>query len=67
MTESDILISYIINMFNDSFNFKPFIINVILSSLKKVFKLFTLINIKIINITFINESLMLKLYKRFKI
>ncbi len=54
-------------MFNNSFNFKPFTVNVILSSLKNIFRLFTLINTEVINMTFINESLVLKLCERFKI
>ncbi len=67
MTENDIFIFCFINMFDDSFDFKSFIVDVILSSLKKIFRSFTLINTKVINMTFIDESLMLKLCEHFDI
>ncbi len=67
MTENDILIFCFISMFDDSFNFKLFIVNVILSSLKKIFRFFILINIEVIDMTFIDESLMSKLCERFNI
>ncbi len=54
-------------MFNDSFNFKSFIVNIILSSLKKIFKFLVLINTEVIDMTFINESLMSKLCEHFDI
>jgi len=67
MTENDILIFCFISMFNDSFNFKSFIVNIILSSLKKIFKFLVLINTEVIDMTFINESLMSKLCEHFDI
>jgi len=67
VTENDILIFCFISMFDDSFNFKLFIVNVILSSLKKIFRFFILINIEVIDMTFIDESLMSKLCERFNI
>ncbi len=54
-------------MFNDSFNFKLFIVNVILNNLEKIFRFFTLINIEVIDMTFIDESLMSKLCECFDI
>ncbi len=54
-------------MFDDSFNFKSFIVDVILSSLKKIFRFFTLINTEITDMTFIDESLILKLCEHFDI
>ncbi len=54
-------------MFDNSFNFKSFTVDVILNSLKKIFKFFTLINIKVIDITFIDESLMSELCECFDI
>ncbi len=54
-------------MFDDSFNFKSFIIDVILNSLEKLFRFLILINIKVIDMTFINKSLMSKLYECFDI
>ncbi len=54
-------------MSDDSFDFKSFTIDVILSSLKKIFKFFILINTEVIDITFINESLMSELCERFDI
>jgi len=65
--ESDILIFCFINMSDDSFDFKSFIINIILSNLEKIFKFFALIDIEVIDMTFINESLMSKLCKHFDI
>ncbi len=56
-------------MSDDSFNFKSFTIDIILSSLKKIFRflVLNLINIKVIDMTFIDKSLMLELYERFDI
>ncbi len=54
-------------MFDDSFNFKSFTVDIILNSLKKIFRFLTLINIEVIDMTFIDESLMSKLCKRFDI
>ncbi len=54
-------------MSNDSFDFKSFIVDVILSSLEKIFKSFTLINTEVIDMTFIDESLMSELCECFNI
>jgi len=54
-------------MFDDSFDFKSFIVDIILSSLEKIFRFLALIDTKVINMTFIDESLMSKLCKRFDI
>ncbi len=54
-------------MSDDSFNFKLFTIDIILSSLKKIFKFLALINMKVIDMIFINESLMSKLCECFDI
>ncbi len=67
MTKSDILIFCFINMFDDSFNFKSFTVDIILNSLKKIFKSFALINIEVIDMTFIDESLMSELCECFDI
>ncbi len=67
MTESDILIFCFINMSDDSFNFKSFIVDVILSSLKKIFRFLALIDIEVIVMTFIDESLMSELCEHFDI
>jgi len=61
------LISYFINMLDDSFDFKSFIVNVILSSLKKIFQFLTLISIEVTDMTFINDSLISELCERFDI
>ncbi len=69
MTENNIFIFCFINMSDDSFNFKLFTIDIILSSLKKIFRflVLNLINIKVIDMTFIDKSLMSELYERFDI
>ncbi len=67
MTESDIFIFCFISMFDDSFNFKSFTVDVILSSLEKIFRFFALINTEVIDMTFIDESLMSELCERFDI
>jgi len=69
VTENDIFIFCFINMSDDSFNFKSFTIDIILSSLKKIFRflVLNLINIKVIDMTFIDKSLMSELYERFDI
>ena len=67
MTESNILIFYFISMFDDSFNFKSFIVDIILNSLKKIFKFLALINIEVTDMTFIDESLMSELCECFDI
>jgi len=61
------LISYFINMLDDSFDFKSFIVNIILSSLEKIFRFFTLIDIKVTDMMFINDSLISELCERFNI
>jgi len=54
-------------MSDDSFDFKSFTVNIILSSLEKIFRFFALINTEVTDMTFIDESLMLKLCERFDI
>jgi len=54
-------------MSDDLFNFKSFTVDVILNSLEKIFIFLVLINTKVIDMTFIDESLMLKLCERFDI
>jgi len=54
-------------MSDDSFDFKSFTVDVILNSLKKIFQVFTLININATDMTFIDESLMFELCERFDI
>ncbi len=67
MIENDILIFCFISIFDDSFDFKLFIVDVILNSLEKIFRFLTLINTEVINMTFIDESLMSELCERFDI
>ncbi len=67
MTENDILIFCFISMPDDSFDFKSFIVDVILNSLEKIFRFFVLINTEVIDMTFIDESLMSKLCECFDI
>ncbi len=54
-------------MLDDSFDFKSFIVNVILSSLKKIFRFLALIDIKVTDMTFIDDSLISELCERFDI
>ncbi len=54
-------------MFNDSFDFKSFTVDVILNSLEKIFRFLALINTEVIDMTFIDEFLMSELCKRFDI
>ncbi len=54
-------------MSDDSFDFKSFTVNVILSSLEKIFRFLALIDAEVINMTFIDESLMSELCERFDI
>jgi len=54
-------------MSDDSFDFKSFTVNIILSSLEKIFRSFALIDIEVIDMTFIDESLMSKLCECFDI
>jgi len=67
VTENDILISCFISMSDDSFDFKSFTVDIILSSLEKIFRFLALINTEVTDMTFINESLMSKLCERFDI
>jgi len=67
MTENDTFISCFISMSDDSFDFKSFTVNIILSSLEKIFQFLALINIDVINMTFIDEFLMSELCECFDI
>ncbi len=67
MIESDILIFCFISMSDDSFDFKSFTVDVILSSLEKIFRSLALIDTEVIDMTFIDESLMSKLCEHFDI
>ncbi len=67
MTENDILIFCFISMSDDSFDFKSFTVDVILNSLEKIFRFLALIDIEVIDMTFIDESLMSKLCEHFDI
>ncbi len=67
MTENDILIFCFISMSDDSFDFKSFTVDIILSSLEKIFRFLALIDTEVIDMTFIDESLMSELCERFDI
>ncbi len=67
VTENDILIFCFISMSDDSFDFKSFIVDIILNSLEKIFRFLALIDTEVIDMTFIDESLMSELCKRFDI
>ncbi len=54
-------------MSDDSFDFKSFTVDIILSSLEKIFRSLALINTEVTDMTFINESLMSKLCEHFDI
>jgi len=54
-------------MLDDSFNFKLFIVDIILSNLEKIFRFFALINTEVTDMTFINESLVSELCECFDI
>jgi len=54
-------------MSDDSFDFKSFTVDIILNSLEKIFRFFTLIDIEVTDMTFIDESLMSELCERFDI
>jgi len=54
-------------MSDNLFDFKLFTVDVILSSLEKIFRSFALIDTEVIDMTFIDESLMSELCKRFDI
>ncbi len=61
------LISCFINMLDDLFDFKSFIVNIILSNLEKIFRFLALIDIKVTDMTFINDSLISELCECFNI
>ncbi len=67
MTENDILIFCFISMPDDSFNFKSFTVDIILSNLEKIFRFLALIDTEVTDMTFIDESLMSELCERFDI
>ncbi len=67
MTENDILIFCFISMSDDSFDFKLFTVDVILSSLEKIFRSLALIDTEVTDMTFIDESLMSELCECFDI
>ncbi len=67
VTENDILIFCFISMSDDSFDFKSFTVDVILSNLEKIFRFFALIDTEVTDMTFINESLMSELCECFDI
>ncbi len=54
-------------MLNDLFDFKSFIVDVILSSLKKIFRFLALIDIEVTDMTFIDDSLISELCECFDI
>jgi hypothetical protein len=54
-------------MSDDSFDFKSFIVDIILNSLRKIFRVLALINIDATDMTFIDEFLMLELCEHFDI
>ncbi len=54
-------------MSDDSFDFKSFTVDIILNNLEKIFKFFALINIKVIDMIFIDEFLMSELCECFDI
>ncbi len=67
MTESDILVFCFISMPDDSFDFKSFTVDVILNSLEKILRSFALIDTRVTDMTFIDESLMSELCEHFNI
>jgi len=67
VTENNILIFCFISMSDDSFDFKSFIVDIILNSLKKIFRFFALINTEVTDMTFIDKSLMSELCECFDI
>jgi len=67
VTENDILIFCFISMSDDSFDFKLFTVDVILSSLEKIFRSLALIDTEVTDMTFIDESLMSELCECFDI
>ena len=67
MIEDDILIFCFISMSDDSFDFKSFTVDIILSSLEEIFRFLALINTEVTDMTFINKFLMSKLCEHFDI
>ncbi len=67
VTESDILVFCFISISDNLFDFKSFTVDIILSSLEKIFRFLALINTEVIDITFIDEFLMSKLCECFDI
>ncbi len=67
VTENNILIFCFISMSDDSFDFKSFTVDVILSSLEKIFRFLALIDTEVTDMTFIDESLMSELCECFDI
>jgi len=67
VTKSNILIFCFISMSDDSFDFKSFTVDIILSSLEKIFRSFALIDTEVTDMTFINKSLVSELCERFDI
>ncbi len=61
------LIFCFISMSDDSFDFKSFTVDIILSSLEKIFRSLALIDTEVTDMTFIDESLMSELCERFDI
>ncbi len=54
-------------MSDDSFDFKSFIVDIILNSLEKIFRFLALIDIEVTDMTFIDDFLMSELCERFDI
>ncbi len=54
-------------MLDNSFDIKSFTVNIILNSWEKILRFLTLINTDMIDITFIDKFLMLKLCEHFDI
>ncbi len=52
---------------DDSFDFKSFTVDIILNSLEKIFRSFALIDMRVTDMTFIDESLMSELCEHFDI
>jgi hypothetical protein len=65
--KSNTFIFCFISISDDSFDFKLFIVNIILNSLKKIFQFFALININATDMMFIDEILMSELCECFDI
>jgi hypothetical protein len=67
MIESNTFIFCFISMLDDSFDFKSFSVNVILNNLEKIFQSLALIDIDVIDMTFIDKFLMSELCECFDI